>query len=137
MDKEKISNYLFWMFILIILVLQVFTLFNSPEIPPSLEPKMNWSYGWICTENKFKSPEDAKNGWNCLLEQCEVISDDPLRWEECICVLNNLTVNRVCTKQLYIRTYNYPTFNKPIQINVSQQEYNDITIGNKSINEVL
>lgn len=123
--KEKIQTIVFWLFVILIIGLEVLNLFSIQKIPEVLEQNKDFRYGWSCSEFKFKSPEDAKNGWGCLLNQCETISNDPLE-EECVCVLNNLTVNRICTIQSYIRQYPYPTYSKPQEIKLNQTQYNQI-----------
>lgn len=136
MDKNKLSAYLFWLMILIILILESINLLNISKIPEVLENDKDYRYGWMCSEYKFKSPEDTDKGWNCLLEQCEIVSENP-RTEECVCVLNNLTVNRVCTRELYLREYPYPVYNKPQRINLTQEEYNQIISGEKNLSDAI
>jgi len=135
-NKENFGNYLFWFFMLIILGLTIFNFFNIPKIPSILEDNNKYRYGWICSEYKFASTSDADKGWNCRLEQCIITEQEPLT-EQCICVLNNLSVSRVCTRQIYLREYPYPNYNKPTQINITQKEFDEIISGEKNLSDVI
>lgn len=128
MDKEKINAFLSWFFIISILLISIINLFNIPKIPKVLEKNEDFRYGWQCTLWKFESTNDADNGKNCLLEQCTVTKQEPLT-QQCVCVLNNLSVNRICTNQLYAREFPYPTYNPTQIINVTQKEFDDIVSG--------
>ena len=136
MDKNKTSTYILWILISIMLALEVINLFSIPKIPDVLEENKDYRFGWRCDAYKFKSADDAEKGWNCLLEQCEIVSSNP-RTEECICVLNNLTVNKVCIVETYSREFPYPTYNRPQKINVTQKEFDDIVSGEKNLSDVI
>lgn len=105
MDKENLKFYGIYLGFFIIILLVVFPI-NSNKIPMALQEKGGWEYQWFCSEYKFFEQKDADKGYNCLLEECILRSDEP-KIESCICVLNNLTINRICTRELYLREYPY------------------------------
>ena len=136
MDKEKINSFLSWAFIVAILSISIISLLSIPKIPKVLENNEEFRYGWQCTLWKFESTDDADKGKNCLLEQCIITKQEPLA-QQCICVLNNLSVNRICTNELYAREFPYPTYNPTQIIKINQSQYNDIVSGDKNLSDVI
>ena len=118
MDKEKMKEILWWSLIIVIIILTIITLFNKQKIPETVYKDGEWDYGWMCSQYKFFSLQDAEKGSNCRLEDCQTIQENP-KVERCTCLLNNLSVDRICVSQFYIRNYDWITYNKPQQINIS------------------
>ena len=127
MDRETFFYYIGWATLILIVALLIINIINDKKIPGVLEKDKDWEYSWVCSQYKFKSQEDVNNGFNCQLEQCIIKEEQPLRIEECKCVLNNLTVNRVCTHALYAKRYDYPDFSPIKKLNISQTENISIT----------
>ena len=116
MDKEKFYNYFIYFILIALFIFNVVGLFKD-KVPNIVYKEEGWDYGWTCTQYAFERQVDAENGWNCRLDACEIISQNP-RIEECICAINNLTINRVCVNEQYTRNYPYPTFRKSQPINI-------------------
>lgn len=116
MDKEKIYSLLSWVIIVMILILQIYGMLNKQKVPEQIYTDGKWNYGFICSQYKFYKQIDADKGWNCQLDYCKTIQDNP-KVEECTCLLNNLSVNRICVSQFYVRNYDWLTYNKAQQVN--------------------